>query len=77
MKWFFTWESLNAPPRIVEEGISLSATELSLLGHRESGMVIHIQSKDIREVSSVFFFFLSCPIPYFIVMVFKLLTAYL
>ena len=80
MEWDYTWGSLSAPPKIVEKGIFLSTGEqkkkmLGLFGHGESGKVILIQSKDIREVSSGFF--VSCPIPYFIVMVFKLLTAYL
>ena len=44
----------------MEKGIFLSTGEqkkkvLGFFGHGESGKVILIQSKDIREVSSVFF----------------------
>lgn len=54
VEWDYTWESLNAPPRIVEKGIFLSTGEqkkkvLGFFGHGESGKVILIQSKDIRE----------------------------
>jgi len=61
VEWDYTWESLNAPPRIVEKGIFLSTGEqkkkvLGLFGHGESGKVILIQSKDKKEVSSFFFF---------------------
>lgn len=60
MEWDYTWDSLNAPPRIVEKGIFLSTGEqkkkmLGLFGHGESGKLILIQSKDVKEVSSFFF----------------------
>jgi hypothetical protein len=58
--WDYTWASLNAPPRIVEKGIFLSTGEqkkkvLGFFGHGESGKVILIQAKDMREVSSGLF----------------------
>lgn len=59
MDWDYTWESLNAPPRLVEKGIFLSTGEkkkkvMGLFGHGESGKVILIQAKDVREVSNGF-----------------------
>jgi hypothetical protein len=82
VEWDHTWKSLTAPPRVVEKGIFLSTGEqkkkvFGLFGYGESGKLILIQAEDLKEVSSVFFF--SCLTPfhclYFIMMVFKLLTA--
>lgn len=61
--WDYTWESLSAPPRIVDRGIFLSTGEhkkkvLGLFGHGESGKVILIQGKDQKEVSGLVF--VSC-----------------
>ena len=77
MEWDCTWGSLSGPPKIVEKGIFLSTGEqkkkmLGLFGHGESGKVIQIQSKDTREVSSVFF---VLPHSLFHRNGFKLLTA--
>jgi hypothetical protein len=68
LDWDYTWESLTAPPRIVDRGIFLSTGEhkkkvLGLFGHGESGKVILIQGKDQKEVSGHFFschFSLNC-----------------
>jgi hypothetical protein len=54
--WDYTWESLSAPPRIVEKGVFLSTGEhkkkvLGLFGHGESGKVILIQEQSQKEVS--------------------------
>ncbi|XP_069674534.1 intermembrane lipid transfer protein Vps13 isoform X2 [Periplaneta americana] len=52
--WDYTWDSLSAPPRIVEKGIFISTGEhkkkvLGLFGHGESGKVILIQGQEQKE----------------------------